>query len=554
MSLWFVNDTATLMLLAMPDSICAGATAQLTVTPTGGSPFYSYLWSTGDTTDSATVAPLSSTSYAVTVTDNLGCEARGTVSVVVSVSDSLDIVVPDTLLCLGSSLLIQGTYSSPNINTWNWNPSVGLSNPGNPNTTITPTASTTYFLSGTNASTGCGYTDSIRIDYISLAAPLVNLGADTTLCAGNFLLLDAGNPGFNYAWTTGDTLQQVNAGTAGWFGVLVYDTLGCNYQASDSLFLMLQPSPAPNLGPDTTICAGASLLLQAGNFGGNYLWSDGSSSATLLAQSAGSYWVEVRDSLGCWGSDTVQLNVQPLPTVSFGALAATYCSLDSAVVLVGNPAGGSFTGTTGPNGLFDPNVAGGGIFTIDYQFTDGFGCSATVSQSTIVVLPPSPANAGQDDQGESQITLQAQPVSIGTGAWLTGSFPGTMSDAGDPMATVTFDSAGTYLLVWTVSNPPCPTNFDSLWVTFEGIHIPTGFSPNDDGVNDFYFIRGLGSYPGTKLLIFNRWGNQVWGSDDYKNDWNGVNASNQPLVEDTYFAVIEYGDRRVQVYVVLKRQ
>jgi hypothetical protein len=105
----FVNDTATLMLLAMPDSICAGATAQLTVTPTGGSPSYSYLWSTGDTTDSATVAPLSSTSYAVTVTDNLGCEARGTVNVVVSVSDSLDIVLPDTLLCLGE-LVVDSRY------------------------------------------------------------------------------------------------------------------------------------------------------------------------------------------------------------------------------------------------------------------------------------------------------------------------------------------------------------------------------------------------------------------------------------------------------------
>jgi len=164
------------------------------------------------------------------------------------------------------------------------------------------------------------------------------------------------------------------------------------------------------------------------------------------------------------------------------------------------------------------------------------------------------ADAGSDQQGESQIYLQGQPVNLGTGAWLTGGFPGTLSDESDPMATATFDSAGTFLLVWTVSNPPCPTNFDSLWITFEGIHIPTGFSPNDDGVNDFYFIRGLGSYPGTKLLIFNRWGNQVWGSDDYRNDWNGVNASNQPLVEDTYFAVIEYGDRRVQVYVVLKRQ
>jgi gliding motility-associated-like protein len=466
----------------------------------------------------------------------------------------LDIVLPDTFVCTGGSIQILGTYSSPGINTWTWTPSSGVSNPAQPNPTLTPTATTTYYLSGTNSSTACGYSDSIRINFISLAAPSVNLGPDATLCAGNILNLNAGNPGFNFGWSNGDSLQQISVNTAGWISVIVSDTLGCGYFAEDSLLLTLQPLPVPQLGPDTTLCAGNSLQLQPGIFSGGYLWSNGSTSATIWAIQSGLYWVEVKDSLNCIGRDSMVLTLQPLPIVSFDSLAPQYCSSDPAEMLIGLPTGGTFTGTTGANGIFDPAIAGAGNHTIQYQFTDAFGCSDSISKSTTIFPPPSPALAGPDLQGEAQIALQGQAPSVGFGSWLTGNFPGSIDNAGDPNARATFDSSGTYLLIWTVKNPPCPDNSDSVWITFEGIHIPTGFSPNADGVNDVYFIRGLGGYPGTKLMIFNRWGNQVWGSDDYQNDWNGDNADAQPLVNDTYYAVIEYGGKRLQTYVVLKRQ
>ncbi|MBK9452620.1 MAG: gliding motility-associated C-terminal domain-containing protein [Bacteroidetes bacterium] len=549
-----VNDTPTVALAAAPDSICAGGTSQLSVGAVGGTPAYTYLWNTGSTATPITVAPLATTTYTVTATDALGCQSSGNISVTVNVSDSLDIVTPDTLVCTGSTILVQGTFSTPGINTWNWSPAFGLGSPTNPNTSITPTATTTYYLSGSNSNTGCGYTDSIRIEFVALTAPLVNLGADTALCTGSTLVLNAGNPGFSYVWSNGDTMQQSGFGTSGWISVLVFDTLGCGYIAQDSLLLTLQPLPAPQLGADTTICTGDSLLLQAGNFSGGYLWSDGSNANSFWATQSGLYWVEVKDSLNCTGSDSLVLTLQPNPVVAFDTLAPQYCSLDAAVMLIGTPAGGVFTGTTGANGIFDPAIAGAGNHTVQYQFTDAFGCSDSISQSTTVFPPPSAALAGPDLQGEAQITLQAQAASVGFGSWLTGNFTGSIDDAGDPNATVTFDSSGTYLLIWTVKNPPCPANSDSVWITFEGIHIPTGFSPNADGVNDVYFIRGLGGYPGTKLMIFNRWGNQVWGSEDYQNDWNGDNADAQPLVDDTYYAVIEYGGKRLQTYVVLKRQ
>jgi gliding motility-associated-like protein len=548
-----VNDTPTVIVTATPDTICAGVTSQLTATPIGGSPGYSFLWNSGGATATTTVAPLATGSHTVTVTDGLGCQGSASTVIVVNVSDSIDILNADTQICTNGSVQVQNTFSTAGIDTWTWSPPTGVSNPAVPDPILTPTATTTYSLSGLNSGTGCGYTDTLRITFVPLAPPNIALGPDTTICFGNSLLLDAGNPGFGHAWNTGDSLQQISATTAGLYAVLVYDTMGCGYQATDSLALAIQPLPTPQLIADTTICAGDSLQLQAGNFSG-YAWSTGSNNAMIVVQQAGIYWVEVRDGANCTGTDTFALGVQALPSVSFGALAAQYCVLDPAVQLVGLPSGGIFSGAVSANGLFDPLAAGGGAHALQYVYSDSLGCIGQAMQSTMVALPPSPALAGPDLQGESQITLQAQPVALGTGSWITTNFPGTVSNPNSPNAILNSDSAGTFPLVWTVQNPPCPSSSDTVWVTFEGINIPTAFSPNDDGVNDVYFIRGLGGYPGSKLFIFNRWGDQVWNSEDYQNDWNGVGKQAQPLVDDTYFAVLEYGGKRVQTYVVLKRQ
>lgn len=54
--------------------------------------------------------------------------------------------------------------------------------------------------------------------------------------------------------------------------------------------------------------------------------------------------------------------------------------------------------------------------------------------------------------------------------------------------------------------------------------IPKGFSPNGDGINDYLYIEYIDIYPGSKLFVFNRWGNLVYQNDNYRNDepWDGV--------------------------------
>lgn len=65
------------------------------------------------------------------------------------------------------------------------------------------------------------------------------------------------------------------------------------------------------------------------------------------------------------------------------------------------------------------------------------------------------------------------------------------------------------------------------------------FSPNGDGINDQFEIIGLIGYPGiTSINIFNRWGDLIYVSENYQNDWNGKNASGKPVPDGVYYYVL----------------
>ncbi|MCT4615093.1 MAG: Ig-like domain-containing protein [Marinifilaceae bacterium] len=76
------------------------------------------------------------------------------------------------------------------------------------------------------------------------------------------------------------------------------------------------------------------------------------------------------------------------------------------------------------------------------------------------------------------------------------------------------------------------------------IEIPQGFSPNGDGSNDTFVIKGIKDFPGNHIMIFNRWGSKVFETDDYQNDWDGrTNApgviGSKQLPEGTYYYIVE---------------
>ncbi len=77
---------------------------------------------------------------------------------------------------------------------------------------------------------------------------------------------------------------------------------------------------------------------------------------------------------------------------------------------------------------------------------------------------------------------------------------------------------------------------------FVEVTIPNGFSPNGDGVNDFFEIVGVENYPNTELVVFNRWGNKVYEASNYQNKWDGNNKNGNRIPDGTYYYIITLDD------------
>lgn len=74
------------------------------------------------------------------------------------------------------------------------------------------------------------------------------------------------------------------------------------------------------------------------------------------------------------------------------------------------------------------------------------------------------------------------------------------------------------------------------------VQVPDGFSPNGDGVNDYFVIPGIENFPGNELYVYNRWGSKVYSAKGYENSWDGKSNNNmaigEPLAAGTYFYVL----------------
>jgi gliding motility-associated-like protein len=98
---------------------------------------------------------------------------------------------------------------------------------------------------------------------------------------------------------------------------------------------------------------------------------------------------------------------------------------------------------------------------------------------------------------------------------------------------------------------------DEIRVIVVNLTIPTGFSPNADNINDTFTIPELDAYK-AKLQVFNRWGDLVFESNDYQNDWDGTCKSgfclgSGPLPEGTYFYTIEIENIQFDGFTTIKR-
>ena len=133
-----------------------------------------------------------------------------------------------------------------------------------------------------------------------------SLGNDTTLCIGQTLQLKASMPNATYTWQDGSHDSIYNVTHAGTYYVSAYFA-DYNITTYDTINISYYPSPIVNLGNDTTLCVGQTLILNDKNQNYIYLWQDGSTAKTDTVTQQGIYWVKVTDSNNCIARDTINI-------------------------------------------------------------------------------------------------------------------------------------------------------------------------------------------------------------------------------------------------------
>ncbi len=275
-------------------TVCEGDTTTLSGQPTAG---VNYLWSTGATSSSITISVSSPTTVSLIVTDNNGCKDTANVTVNTNPLPVITISGNDSI-CLGDSTNLSASGGIAYL----WNSGEVTSS-----IYVNPSTTTAYTVTGTDAN-GCSNTAQFTVNV--LPPPTATISGDTSVCAGNSVVLTASGGG-SYSWNTGETTATISPipTTTTTYNVVV--SIG---SCSDTAYhtVNIQPMPAINISNDTTIILGQS----------GELFATGGDNVTWFPSTG----------LSCSTCETTE--VTPEETTTYCAAVSLNGCVDTACVLV----------------------------------------------------------------------------------------------------------------------------------------------------------------------------------------------------------------------------
>ena len=271
----------------VPDTtLCKGNTIVLHA----GSVFSSYLWQDGSTDSTYTVTGAGT--YTVAVTDFCGNNYQASTQVVPA--NFPFTLGPDFSKCNNDTVELKATGGYTN---YQWTAaSFNAAGPADSIVLVDPGQNTGYTVT---AEKWAGCTVQAGVQVTVKPAPQVDLGADTAICSGKDLLLNAATAGINatYLWQDGSTGPEYTVARAGTYIATVTAVDGCS--SADTIAVSYIGPPEFTLGPDTTLCQGQEFGLQPTvSYAGSYQWQDGSSKNYYLVRDTGLYTLSVSNSCG----------------------------------------------------------------------------------------------------------------------------------------------------------------------------------------------------------------------------------------------------------------
>lgn len=343
-------------------------------------------------------------------------------------------------------------------------------------------------------------------------APQISLGADFNLCEGQTRRLEAGSGNdWTYVWQDGSTNSYFEVITADKYWVTV-NNLHC--KAEDTV--VVNSEFAPNISiADKTLCPGQIYTVDLNTTNASILWSDGNVSKLRNIEVGGSYTVTATNECGSSSDSFIVEKVEPLIlSVEDGII----CPGNGYVVdLTSVPA--NLTWSTGGNEAIK-EFFDSGVFTV--QATNS--CETKIETFAITIPEPFEFDLGSD----RYMCNSSEPIVLQV------TVPGAQYKWNDGTTSTSIHATAPGMY-WVEINNGCYTVWDSVEIkSSTELTVPNIFTPNGDPLNEFFTVDE--SIRGCTLMVFNRWGAQVYASENYNNDWN-ANGLESAIY---YYIVPEY--------------
>ena len=563
-----LEPTPIALTVTTTNSNCNLPDGSATVVASGGVGGYSYLWTDGQTT--ATATNLIPGTYCVIVTDLNGC--FDSICVTVISPPGVTATISNTPVtcngfCDGTASITTSLGVAPYTYLWN---------NGQTNLTATGLCSGSYTCTVTDAN-GCFFNASTTITQPTII--IIDVIPPSTICIGQSVTLNAsangGHPlgGYTFDWTSpafNGPSYSVSPTTTTTYTVIATDSAGCVSLTPQTVTITVNAPLAVIASPNVSICPGGNTTLTSIASGGDgsytFNWMPGAGSASsfnVSPASTTSYTITVTD--GCTtlpASAIITVTILPLPVIAFSPNVISGCF----------PTCITFTNST--------TVAGGAIASWNWDLGDGTtsvlqnptthcsytagtyditltaittgGCSSTSTINNMITIFPQPVaqfTFGPQPTTTETPTINFTDLSIDATNWVwdfgdaTNLFQPNSSNQMNPFHI--YGDTGQYCVTLIVQSiGGCPdTTINCLRIEPEyTFYIPNAFTPNGDEMNNIFAPKGQNIVDFT-MRIFDRWGNMIFNSNSINDGWNGK-FQNMGLVvqEDVYVYNIEIKD------------
>ncbi|MCX8080042.1 MAG: gliding motility-associated C-terminal domain-containing protein [Bacteroidia bacterium] len=405
------------------------------------------------------------------------------------------------------------------------------------------------------------------IPVIEPSAVLLNSTPNQTICYGNSINLSAnasgGTPGYTYNWS-----NPITANTSGPHSVTLTNSAVFTVQATDqnncsspvnTINIHVLP-PLIASGYVTSVCDGSMVtlvpnIISPGNGGPyTYTWNNGNTGpqysviGNLSNGPQNIFSVSIEDGCSIPGTSAFfTVNVNPNPVISFSAFPKSGC-VPLTVYYYGfsNGQNDSFfwnfdNGVTSNQQNFVTTYSNVGSYTPTLTVTSDKGCTTSSFAPNYINVYPYPVadfNASSWTISILDPTVQLFNTSLGASSFSWSVYGGNTYQSNLTNPIFYLDLVGTHTVVLEVKNVYGCYDFIHKLIHVEPefhIYIPNTFTPNDDNINDVFFPKGIGiSETGYKMLIFNRWGELIFESRDFKKGWDGTGRDGEKVKQDVY--------------------